>query len=247
MRIISKFHDYYDCGLAHGIDDQLMYIREKKEILHKRTNGNKFNGLKPAMFENEVFGLSPRFGVKTDRFLVGFCGKIYKGVRLQHDKYGNYGDACYAYTLEGVSSFYKEYCTKKQYEAFLGQRQRGNRFVPSLYRYDKHFKNQSDPEKYSEYFRDNHLPLFIVSDWNNYSQEIVVTHNGSLRDVEFFKVFDSYTAFQEISMYIGGVLGVGEPHMLDISDECMRDAKGFNDISFKTRPGTKKPRGQKRA
>ena len=40
-------------------------------------------------------------------------------------------------------------------------------------------------------------------------------------------------------MYLGGVLGVNEPKLVQIGDENLRDAKGFHGMSFKTRPGTR--------
>jgi len=51
-----------------------------------------------------------------------------------------------------------------------------------------------------------------------------------------------YMAYQEIAMYISGVLGIGEPDTLEISDEDMRDEKGFFDMSFKKDAGVTKPR-----
>jgi hypothetical protein len=32
MRIISKFKDYYDCGLSYGMDEHTKYVRETKII-----------------------------------------------------------------------------------------------------------------------------------------------------------------------------------------------------------------------
>jgi len=32
MRIISKFHDYYDIGLSYGIDKSLVYVRKEIEL-----------------------------------------------------------------------------------------------------------------------------------------------------------------------------------------------------------------------
>ena len=57
--------------------------------------------------------------------------------------------------------------------------------------------------------------------------------NPVLKDFQFFRAVSTYQAFQEISMYISGVIGVGEKNTVTISDKDMRDAKGFDDWSFK--------------
>lgn len=44
---------------------------------------------------------------------------------------------------------------------------------------------------------------------------------------------DPFTAFQEISMFLGGVLKRTEVDTVDIGDEAMRDEKGFDEWSFK--------------
>jgi hypothetical protein len=58
MRIISKFHDYYDGGSIYGIDKSTIYVREQSEII-----------LPPADERN----------IKLNKFdaVIGFCGKIY--------------------------------------------------------------------------------------------------------------------------------------------------------------------------
>jgi hypothetical protein len=52
--------------------------------------------------------------------------------------------------------------------------------------------------------------------------------NARLKDLHFFRVFDPARAFQEIGMYIGGVLGQQARPVRDIDDETMRDIKGFD-------------------
>ena len=70
--------------------------------------------------------------------------------------------------------------------------------------------------------------------------------NPKLQDEEFYRVFDPFMAYQELSMYISGVLGVGERPTVDISDIDMAAKKGFDNKSFRTDPGTRKPRWLKR-
>ena len=59
---------------------------------------------------------------------------------------------------------------------------------------------------------------------------------GSLKQVEFVKVFDPYTCFQEIEMYLSGVLGGMSPKMIECSDEVRLESHGFDKrVSFRHR------------
>ena len=52
--------------------------------------------------------------------------------------------------------------------------------------------------------------------------------NPLLKDYEFYKVFDTFQAFQEIQMYIGGVLGSKENEIIKISDKDKINQHGFD-------------------
>lgn len=58
---------------------------------------------------------------------------------------------------------------------------------------------------------------------------------GTLADMEFAKAVDPYTAFQEISMWKGGVLPADGPPMVEITDDRVKIAKhGFDHpLSFR--------------
>jgi hypothetical protein len=64
--------------------------------------------------------------------------------------------------------------------------------------------------------------------------------NARLKDLHFFRVFDPARAFQEIGMYIGGVLGQQARPIRDIDDETMRGHKGFDKRSFRKMPADAK-------
>ena len=60
---------------------------------------------------------------------------------------------------------------------------------------------------------------------------------------EFYKVIDAFTAFQEISMFIGGVLGIGEKEIVEIEDKYKIGQHGFDKWSFRKEPSKKKRNG----
>ena len=74
MRIISKFRDYYDAGIAYGIDPKLIYVREEKEIEFTHDDRN----LPQCKVLNELVNIAycmPNY--EGNKGVIGFCGKAY--------------------------------------------------------------------------------------------------------------------------------------------------------------------------
>lgn len=84
---------------------------------------------------------------------------------------------------------------------------------------------QSMGELY-EVFQTLKVPVFVISHTKLQTNPILKTYN-------FQKKVQAITAFQDISMYISGVLGVSEKETIVMSDEIMLLKKGFNKHSFK--------------
>jgi hypothetical protein len=66
-----------------------------------------------------------------------------------------------------------------------------------------------------------------------------------LRPFEFQRIVDPYTAFQELSMYIGGILGNLNPKVPDVSNEDLIVAKGFDKWSFRKESTKSRPRAKR--
>lgn len=77
-------------------------------------------------------------------------------------------------------------------------------------------------------FRDSGHPIFVLDTQMNKDYKYPLTYNASLKKYKFFKVFSTALAYQEISMYLGGVLGQGNPTIPEISNKDMIEAKGFD-------------------
>ena len=97
-----------------------------------------------------------------------------------------------------------------------------------------------------ELFREYKVPIFIVryiypwdapenTDCQRHAGNYIIL-NGELKPHNFVRVFDPYAAFQEISMYLGGVLGTNNPPIPHVSDEDLSAAKGFDKWSFRKEP-----------
>lgn len=244
MKIISKFHDYYDSVTAYGIDKSIIYIRDKKEFEIELKK------------EKELKLPEVDYGCFTYVF-IGFCGKIIPALKFHYEKERtsdkgllNFKDIVetFCYTYEDAEHYYKRYF-KESFTFKERNRQR----------YKKKFNGKKQIKDFFNFnlkefeycFREYNTPVFSIeitgyNIWNYHNvNRVKLIINPILSHCAFFKYKDPATAFQDISQYISGVLGVGEPNTLEISDKHMRNKKGFDELSFKTRKGTKKPRRKK--
>lgn len=66
--------------------------------------------------------------------------------------------------------------------------------------------------------------------------------NPCLQDFGAQSIFDPWTAYQEIDMFLGNVLTNRENSSIVRSEELIRDSKGFDEWSFKQRGSKKRKR-----
>ena len=93
--------------------------------------------------------------------------------------------------------------------------------------------------RFKNLFVNYNTPTFIIR-YRISGYKIVMTLNPILKDLNFHTQLDPYTCYQEIAMYVSGVLGVGEKEIIKISDVEKRNKAGFDDVSFKqVSPGKK--------
>jgi len=241
MKIISKFHDFYDSGIGFGIDPDIVYVRNKEEV-----DGKIF-----SFSERSLFGIfdairihepqSPKINVTKK--IVGFCGKIYPLLIISVA-----GKKGYCYNIEQADKFFKDTHKEKVLKEYF-KKSKGtpwssrNRFYPqrkTLVSFFDHYNNEQN--NYEDAFIKNNCPVIVE---NFYYDDSSVTHtiNANLKDLMFFKVFDTYSAWQEVSMYVGSTLGMtaergkitykGEPMSMEVSDKDLLIAKGFDKFSFR--------------
>lgn len=243
MKIVSKFHDYYDSGMAYGHDETLIYNRKPVEIIEQRQPEPRRYGHYHDL--NDYVTRFSSIDLEAYFFVVGFCGKLYLGVEIVCGSI-TYGAkpriTKFFYDVDSIARFVESTNDKHLIQTF-------NEPEPEWYwrstrfRFDviqRMFKNfESVSNKFESRFRDNHSPVFLVTHTEGATNELLFTYNANLKDVCFYGVFDCFRAYQEIEMYLGGVLGRGEKETLqrkDFPDEpLIRDSKGFDKWSFKKR------------
>lgn len=205
MRIIDKRRDYYDCGMAFGYEESIVYVRSPKEI--------KVNE-KGYCYRRDF-----------ESIYIGFCGKIYFAILA------GYQNVCY--DLNDLDNYVSGKFSKKDKQSYFdGRYCLGNSFYSrgSLKHRFEEAKNKSG-YGYEKLFIEHNTPIFVVNECTN-----SIFINPILKEYQFYRVVDPYTAFQEVSMYVGGVLRSPTKPIPDIPDTVMRDIKGFDKWSFKKEP-----------
>ena len=205
MRIISKYHDYYDC-CQDGSDKEHTWVREQKEIKCEHKYSHKY------CIKNFQCYLS----------CVGFCGKLYVVIEKN----------------DGCSNIKYFYDWNKFYDGLTNSEKRccySYNKKPVVKNFEKDWKRYLERKSYlNEYFKKYNCPYFY------YYRDLTI--NPVLKNLEFYKVFSTQQAIQEIEMFLYNDLGIsnkrsskykGKEIIPDINDKDMIIAKGFDKHSFR--------------
>ena len=263
MRIISKYHDYYDGAMAHGIDPSLIYKRDQELVKASEVDWN------PGSVVDGIFDSYPwdrnYWMNSTDLALLLFCGKAYPYWYTQAKDQATQKDRVWVVTCEALieraGALYKR---RREFKEERGQIRTGDPFFPRLSEAEGFLSGKD--EFWGPRFRAKNVEAFAKQvagrpvdhnahhHWkapslllarrsgNGGPKQYAVLRNPVLKDLEFQKVMDPFTAFQEIAMFLGGVLAVEDQAPLRVgSDEVVARQKGFDEWSFRTMPpGQKK-------
>ena len=235
MRIKSDFHDYYDSVQAQGQDQSLLYLRKEEELRYERGQGWPF----PRMGVHRYWLTKP---LSVDDIIIGFCGKIYPLVKVNKSGcYGSDTNPVICYTLEEVDAYIDANFKKRQLEGYYDKK---NRYSRNWSHYARHcdfeqfFQQCNDCKgRFENLFLEHRAPLFVGKE-NGRHGDMVITFNAPLKEWDFFRLFDTYTAFQEITMFLGGIAVPLKP-IPDIPDKIMVGIKGFDEWSFRKPPREK--------
>lgn len=255
MKIIAKKADYYDSVQALGLDESIVFVRRESEFSElsvregiglSPSNRNFSEALMRKIALNEVDGAGSRrrvpvrqyrmtgMGFETEFFVVGFCGQFYPCVRIQK-------------TIWKSASLFGEKPDTKVACFFPGDKieipkeflQSDSKASSSLWvrKVDKFLKKPfKSGDEIFHYFKSPIVAFNITDFYSDKEIDVRAVVNPLLSEFKFFRVKDAYSAFQEIAQYLSGVLGNLNEDIVSIADKDMRNAKGFDDWSFKKRP-----------
>jgi hypothetical protein len=82
------------------------------------------------------------------------------------------------------------------------------------------------------------VPIVMLSVGNG--RNPALTFNPVLKDVQFFRIVDNFTAYQELAMFVSGVLGGKSPKTIEVSNDIKIAKRGFDKWSFRKEPGKKR-------
>jgi len=244
MRIVSPFHDYYDVIQGQGQDLTLVYPRIPEEVpAGYRDPRRAFQVVAERGEETKTekkeripsFPIGPHHyqwrqcKLHADTYVVGFCGKIYPVIKLAVWVPGQDAEA-FCFNLEHVDKFIEANFHKKEIEGYHRSNRRGKRYwrhrspwnnEVSRRTFRKTFEAFAEKQDaYADFFEKKKCPVFV----RDYRQEII-TYHACLRELEFYRVIEPYTAFQELSMYWGGLAQPSRP-IPEVTDKDMVTAKG---------------------
>jgi hypothetical protein len=232
------------------------FIKEVLEQILKIEVPSNIPSHKPGYLTNEV-AIHPK--------IIGFCGELYpcleimdinpNNSNLTQIKHGD--DVKTVYSMDKLVSLItsdefshkhkinKEYimeCLEKDYNRW------GNTLTFKSWDTMIREVNMLNSDIIRDLFLNLEAPCFKLSHISKYSQNNnSITINPILKYDEFQKVKNPMEAYQELSMFMGTLMVSQQDPIPDVSDEDMRDMKGFDKWSFKTHPAdSKKPRRRQR-
>lgn len=236
MHIVSKIKDYYDSAVGMGIDKSIVYVRHQKQmdlpddVLEILGVENTLTWLDGLQLRSQSF-IGKEEKTKIFTILIGFCGKIYIGykiykeVGISEDKYDIKYDTK---EVEDLIDF------KKSASWNMSEKKCIANF--------RNFKTDIASIDTMEIFRKYNTPVFAVGHHNSFLDKNQFIVNPILKDYQFARVFDPYTAFQEIQMFVSGVLPSGDNSPeTKMTEKQKVNQHGFDEkYGFRTRPKNKK-------
>lgn len=225
MLIISKYTDYYDSvAFSKGVDKSIIYKRENSLVLERKIikHYDKKDFYFPSYCMRSSSQYYNRYGlIRFETYIVGFCGKMYPlmvtSTVIKKNQYQDETVTEYIYDLEIIKEHTKKYCSNwagnfSDYEAMLT-----NKIIENL-------------------FFEYKVPSFIINESGfNVFLQIKTSNDGknlelnpNLKQIQFYKVFETAAAFQEIEMFISGVLGVDSQKTIEVSDKSKIEGHGFD-------------------
>jgi len=225
MRIIAMKKDYYDCVQAHGQDQTLIYVRTPEEVQLKQKEWTF-----PSLYSSWWFVF-----MEITQHIVGFCGKIYPALEM-HGYVRNTPISKVCFTIEEVDAFVGEYADRSQKDSYYGKsgRRWWRGYGKRRSEFAKFFEHcEKKRESYAEMFQEKHCPIFVATISNRNSK---IIYNALLRPYDFVRIFDPYSAFQEIFMFMSS-MAMPEKEMPVVSNELKIQKRGFDKWSFRRPPG----------
>lgn len=255
MRIISKFKDYYDTAMGLGQDKRLAYLRSESvvscQLYDYQPGSTDVFGLEA--FVDFMAGRTSGWSSYSERFghefsigfgAVLFAGKVYPfarvnvyspgaSVTLKEDVLYSIGDLA-AWCAENGAVRFTSSIEKDRFIGTTRPNRSYGRSWSSSYSWDfslKDFFALHGSSQFESLALETHTPIAVFE--RNRVEFLRV--NCPLKDYKFYKVLDSWQAFQELEMFMGNI-AAPDRVPVTISDRDRVIQYGFDSTSFRRAP-----------
>lgn len=228
MYIISKFRDYYDIGTSVGVDKSIVYNRVQK----------KYEGvfIKKISYLEDIrksFDSYNRFGFNNEAEIeiLSFCGVCYPVLKYVYKPKSviSRETTHYLYDYESILEIEDKYKIKLLSSSYKNKKHNKNLF--------KQFEGRRDLYSFHLEYKS---PIILFKNfkffWWTRKDDTVSTNiivNPVLKNLQFYKIMDPYTAFQEASMFITNDLVLEKKVPVEISNKDKIVKHGYNKMSFR--------------
>jgi hypothetical protein len=169
-----------------------------------------------------------RIGNHIFLFTIVFCGKVYRGIQYYDPTETKRVNGVLKYVpakREFYYSFEDFYKAMKDIDNLGIFKEKRSWLEP--FNYEKYFEDTGPTTDWlMDYHHDIGVPFVKISNKN-------IVYNPRLMDYHFYREVDAVSAFQEISMFISGVLGGQSPKLVQLSDKDLIAKRGFDKWSFR--------------
>ena len=257
MRIISKYHDYYDAALAYGADERVVYKRVPEELKplpvewqFMRPAPHFIDGLrsKTLDFRKHWFNIRP--------VVVVVAGKIYHGIgvakKYKNSFFNPHDEEEFFYDLDAYKAHFEENkiphpkLTKREthYRRKFGRREPWWLGYLNYVEGAEKWFTVERPDEHRDFFIERKIPIATSTTTERYrrNSDDSVELNGNLKKYQFYRRLDAFQTYQELDMFVAGTMTQEDNPMASIGDEDLARAKGFDCYSFKKGPTKRAPK-----
>lgn len=193
------------------------------------------------------FRINDKFEFSFKTVVVYFCGKIYNGLRI---------DVADNSPFNGLKPF-KVVWSMDEFTGFIEKHIdepiEDWKYISNSYYFRDKFREVKDTAKllrsiasffvvkdtpvlFEEFVRENRISIVTLrpsyTKFGSGTDNNIFLNHDDLGILEFFKVFDPYQAFQELSMWVGN-MNSPENNMVQLSDKELIAKHGFDKWSFR--------------
>jgi hypothetical protein len=241
MKLISKFKDYYDNVLNTLLreEDKLFYKREEELINDKFDYFDKLNKVYDfKRSEKFIKNHKTKETINIYAYNLVFCGNLYN-FTLFHIQSSFSETFKIAKNFDEYKKLAEEHIENFKFDTKYYWNENNNRFYHNT---EKSVRNFFDIkiENISAISNELKSYSFLYFTNNRINGKNIYLNNPKLEYLHFEKIKDPYTAAQEVSQYINGVLSCVCTPEVKFTDKDILMAKGFDPkISFRKEKNSK--------